>query len=164
MQRRGATLALPELSTPLILSGLQVKAEYIYLSVPHPPPTHSALIFFFPARFFAFFSPSVATHLLLYYLSTCGFFLFPLSISLRVFFFVCYISAPGCRARRWNRMFPPVQLPVDNHSARFTICFFLYLALPLLYRDSSAFSCCFLSLIPLPKPTPPHLVAPAVSP
>ncbi|GLD71825.1 CLIP-associating protein 2 isoform X23 [Lates japonicus] len=36
-EQRGATLAPPELSTHLTLLGLQVKAEYNYFSVPHPP-------------------------------------------------------------------------------------------------------------------------------
>lgn len=37
--------------------------------------------------------------------------------SVSVFFFLH--SAPGCWALQWNRMLPPVQLPVDHHSAVF---------------------------------------------
>lgn len=112
LQRRGATLAPPELSTHLTLLGLQVKAEYIYFFVPHPPTLPQFL--FAPFSFQFFFS---TTHLLMYFLSAC-FFCCPSASE--VFCFVFLHSAPGRRTLQWNRMFPPVQLPVDNHSVSFT--------------------------------------------
>lgn len=39
-------------------------------------------------------------------------------------------SAPGCRPFQWNRMFPPIELPIYNHAAHFS-----FSALPLVCRD-----------------------------
>lgn len=77
LQQRGATLAPPEHSTRLTLLGLQVKAEYICLSVPHP--AHFALIFIVHS---VSFSPFLAPRI-----CSCFYRLFLfLSISLRVLF------------------------------------------------------------------------------
>ena len=77
-QQRGATLAPPEHSTRLILLGLQVKAEYICLSVPHP--AHFALIFVHSVSFSSFLAPRICS---------CFYRLFLfLSISLSVLFFM----------------------------------------------------------------------------
>lgn len=86
LQRRGATLAPPELSTHLMLLGLQVKAEYIYFSVPHPP-THVAFILCSLTRF-SFYVLFSAKPFLLYYLSACFFYLVHQP---PCFYFLCFI-------------------------------------------------------------------------
>lgn len=93
-----------------MLLGLQVKAEYIFL---RPSPTQP-LDLIFSLRFL-FCSLLVAVHHLPHFTS-------PFLSSSISWFLICFVflrSAPGCRALQWNRMFPPVQLPVYNHSAGF---------------------------------------------
>lgn len=82
-------------------------------SVPHPP---NHLTWFSLCVFF-FCSLLVAVHHLPHF--TSPFLLSSISLSWFLFCFVFLRSAPGCRALQWNRMFPPVQLPVYNHSAGF---------------------------------------------
>lgn len=80
-------------------------------SVPHPP---NHLTWFSLCVFF-FCSLLVAVHHLPHFTS-------PFLSSSISWFLICFVflrSAPGCRALQWNRMFPPVQLPVYNHSAGF---------------------------------------------
>lgn len=93
-----------------MLLGLQVKAEYIFL---RPSPTQP-LDLIFSLRFLFLFSFSCS--------SSSPTFYQPVSFVVHqlIFDLFCFLrSAPGCRALQWNRMFPPVQLPVYNHSAGF---------------------------------------------
>lgn len=108
LQRRGATLAPLELSTHLTLLGLQVKAEYTFLCT---SPTHSASIFVDSSSLFSSHASPCW--------SIVFFFLF---VNVQTVYFPSFLtfSAPGCRIFQWNRMFPPFQLPVDNHSVSFT--------------------------------------------
>lgn len=86
------------------------------------------------------------------------FFFFCSSMS-RLFIFPSFLtfSAPGCQIFQWNRMFPPFQLPVDNHSVSFTDASFFLWAPSRLCRDIGSLSYFLLIIL-----SPP--VAPAMSP
>lgn len=77
----------------------------------------------------------------------------------RLFIFPSFLtfSAPGCQIFQWNRMFPPFQLPVDNHSVSFTDAIFFLWAPSRLCRDIGSLSYFLLIIL-----SPP--VAPAMSP
>lgn len=78
-------------------------------------PTHSASIFV------AAFSSLFSTHT-----SPCWLFFrklfFVCSSMSRLFFFLFHFNflLQDVKTFQWNRMFPPVQLPVDNHAVNFT--------------------------------------------
>lgn len=76
-------------------------------------PTHFALIFVRSVLFLFSFVPRIFSCI------SSTFFSFRVHWPL-LFFFIFKHSVPGCRTCQWNCMFPPVQLPVDNHPSSLT--------------------------------------------
>lgn len=110
-------------------------------------PTHSASIFRW--RFFSSLFSTHASPCWLLFRKFLGFFCSSTSRLLSGFFFFSFVffvltlCSRMSKLFHWNRMFPPVQLPVDNHAVSFTdasVLFFFLWALSCLCRDMESFS------------------------